>query len=324
MAGAAPGTVTAGGTASSSSKTLPLGELKILFFKFLERLGYALPSEADSVLGLRSSDSTNKNVNEDSRGQSPCPSLGSSGKRSSSALSSDEGLDNSDSTIKGSDDEEFQIIKRKNKRVARRLRKSSNSSQSNDSAMEIEQVKVKSTNHSDSSITSKTVTAAKTVASNKEATVSGANTLKTANVTGSKPSPPPKCHRCQLYGYAATNCHVPPRCVKCLDSHWTKECSRTRESGGKPVCCNCGSDHTANYGGCAVAPKRKPRNNINKNIRKVQQTSRPLNVSQFPALNSENKQTARTTNTVSSKPTGSKNFHPANPPKENQWKNPLP
>ncbi|GBP32129.1 hypothetical protein EVAR_80896_1 [Eumeta japonica] len=58
--------------------------------------------------------------------------------------------------------------------------------------MEIEQVKVKSTNYSDSSIISKKVTAAKIVASNKEATVSGVNIHKTTNVAGSKPSSPPK------------------------------------------------------------------------------------------------------------------------------------
>ncbi|GBP66309.1 Nucleic-acid-binding protein from transposon X-element [Eumeta japonica] len=118
---------------------------------------------------------------------------------------------------------------------------------------------------------------------------------------------PGQCYRCQLYGHAATNCHAPPRCVKCLDPHWTKECTRTRDSEGKPACCNCGSDHTANYGGCPAAPKPKPKSSHNKNITKVQQTSRPLDVSHFPALNSGNKQTART---VPAKPTGSKNFHP--------------
>ncbi|GBP15054.1 hypothetical protein EVAR_6694_1 [Eumeta japonica] len=76
-------------------------------------------------------------------------------------------------------------------RTARRLRKSS-SSQSNDSAMETEQVKVKSTNHSDPSITSEKVMTTKTVASNSEATVSGVNTNKITIVAGSKPSPPPK------------------------------------------------------------------------------------------------------------------------------------
>ncbi|GBP86552.1 Nucleic-acid-binding protein from transposon X-element [Eumeta japonica] len=78
---------------------------------------------------------------------------------------------------------------------------------------------------------------------------------------------PGQCHRCQLYGHAATNCHAPPRCVKCLDPHWTKECTRTRDSEGKPACCNCGSDHTANYGGCPAAPKPKPKSSYNKNIK---------------------------------------------------------
>ncbi|GBP89461.1 Nucleic-acid-binding protein from transposon X-element [Eumeta japonica] len=389
MAATAPGTAKAGGTTASAPKTLPLGELKIMFFKFLEQQGYALPSEVDSVLGVGSSDSTIKN-NVGGRGQSPCPSICSSGKRSSSALSSNEESDNSDSTIKGSDDDDFQIVKRKNKRVARRLRKISSSSQSNDSAMEVEQTKVKSTNHSDSSITSKkvnSVNSTKTVASNKEATTTtyhftyaleeerkvkavlkgvpveidtedikadlvrqeypvqavhrmhrrdgtalglvlailnktdGATDIfkKLANVCGLsgitveapyKKGIPGQCHRCQLYGHAATNCHAPPRCVKCLDPHWTKECSRTRDSEGKPACCNCESDHTANYGGCPAAPKPKPKSSHNKNITKVHQTSRPLDVSHFPALNSGNKQTART---VPTKPTGSKNFHPAPP-----------
>ncbi|GBP84375.1 Probable RNA-directed DNA polymerase from transposon BS [Eumeta japonica] len=32
---------------------------------------------------------------------------------------------------------------------------------------------------------------------------------------------PGQCHRCQLYGHVVANCHAPPRCVKCLHSHWT-------------------------------------------------------------------------------------------------------
>ncbi|GBP37382.1 hypothetical protein EVAR_22844_1 [Eumeta japonica] len=132
-------------------KKLPLGELKILFYKFLEQQGYALPSEVDSVLELESSDSTINN-NTSSSGQLPCPSICSSGKRSSSAISSDEGSYNSNYTIKGSDNEEsdFQIVQRKIKRVARRLRKFS-SSQSNDSVTETEQGKMKSTIYTDSS-----------------------------------------------------------------------------------------------------------------------------------------------------------------------------
>ncbi|GBP87078.1 Probable RNA-directed DNA polymerase from transposon BS [Eumeta japonica] len=132
---------------------------------------------------------------------------------------------------------------------------------------------------------------------------------------------PGQCHRCQLYGHAATNCHAPPRCVKCLDPHWTKECTCTRDSEGKPACCNCGSNHTANYGGCPAAPKPKPKNSSKKHYKSS--TDITLDVSHFPALNSGNKQTART---VPAKPTGSKNFQHHHPPtpRENQWKKPLP
>ncbi|GBP50465.1 hypothetical protein EVAR_96701_1 [Eumeta japonica] len=45
-----------------------------------------------------------------------------------------------------------------------------------------------------------------------------------------------QCHCCQLYDHAATNCNVDPRCVKCLVSHWARECPRTRESEEKPSC----------------------------------------------------------------------------------------
>ncbi|GBP03445.1 Nucleic-acid-binding protein from transposon X-element [Eumeta japonica] len=69
---------------------------------------------------------------------------------------------------------------------------------------------------------------------------------------------PGQCHRCQRYGHAAANCHADPRCVKCLVPHWTKECPRTRDSGEKPECVNCGLQHTANYRGCPKAPKFAP------------------------------------------------------------------
>ncbi|GBP89501.1 Nucleic-acid-binding protein from transposon X-element [Eumeta japonica] len=129
---------------------------------------------------------------------------------------------------------------------------------------------------------------------------------------------PGQCHRCQLYGHAATNCHAPPRCVKCLDPHWTKECSRTRDSEGKPACCNCGSDHTANYGGCPAAPKPNRKVAI---IKIVQKSIRHHVRWTYPT--SRTKQRKQTDSTDSADETYRKqNFHPA--PKENQWKNPLP
>ncbi|GBP73427.1 Nucleic-acid-binding protein from transposon X-element [Eumeta japonica] len=70
---------------------------------------------------------------------------------------------------------------------------------------------------------------------------------------------PSQCHRCQRYGHASANCHVQPRCVKCLVPHWTSECPLSKASGDKPACVNCGQEHTANYGGCPKAPKVAPK-----------------------------------------------------------------
>lgn len=70
---------------------------------------------------------------------------------------------------------------------------------------------------------------------------------------------PGQCHRCQLYGHAAANCSAPPRCVKCLVPHPTKECTRTRDSPDPPACVLCGQvGHTANYKGCPRAPRPNP------------------------------------------------------------------
>ncbi|GBP78991.1 Nucleic-acid-binding protein from transposon X-element [Eumeta japonica] len=70
------------------------------------------------------------------------------------------------------------------------------------------------------------------------------------------------------YGYGSANCHVQPRCVKCLVPHWTNECSRSKDLGDKPVCVNCGQEPTANYGGCPKGPKvvSKPTNRTDKKL----------------------------------------------------------
>ncbi|GBP71318.1 Nucleic-acid-binding protein from transposon X-element [Eumeta japonica] len=77
---------------------------------------------------------------------------------------------------------------------------------------------------------------------------------------------PGQCHRCQRYGHASANCHVQSRCVKCFVLHWTSECSRSKDSGDKPACVNCGQEHTANCEGCPKASKVvfKPTNRIDK------------------------------------------------------------
>lgn len=69
-----------------------------------------------------------------------------------------------------------------------------------------------------------------------------------------------QCHNCQFFGHSARFCKLEPRCVKCPGAHATKDCSRTKDSPGPPICCNCKEEHTANYRKCSHAPNnnRKP------------------------------------------------------------------
>ncbi|GBP70183.1 RNA-directed DNA polymerase from mobile element jockey [Eumeta japonica] len=307
-----------------------------MFFKFLEQQGYALPSEVDSVLGVGVRTHNQNNVG--GRGQSPCPSI----------------VDQTMTISKSSNE---------NKRVARRLRKISSSSQSNDSAMEVEQTecsrlhinynKAQNTrngiNITMSSIDDfrklnsyliKSDIPFHTYALEEErkvkAVLKGVPVeIDTEDIKADlvrQEYPVQAVHRMHRRDGTALGLVLAilnktdgatdifkKLANVCGLSGITVEAPYKKE--GKPACCNCGSDHTANYGGCPAAPKPKPKSSYNKNSTKVHQTSRPLDVSHFPALNSGNKQTART---VPTKPTGSKNFHPAPAPKENQWKNPLP
>ncbi|XP_029054413.1 uncharacterized protein LOC114881730 [Osmia bicornis bicornis] len=50
------------------------------------------------------------------------------------------------------------------------------------------------------------------------------------------------------YGHSASNCNLPPRCVKCAGDHHTSACSKSLDT--PPKCVNCGGDHTANYSQC--------------------------------------------------------------------------
>ncbi|CAK1587851.1 unnamed protein product [Parnassius mnemosyne] len=86
---------------------------------------------------------------------------------------------------------------------------------------------------------------------------------------------PAQCHRCQLYGHAAANCSAPPRCVKCLEPHNTKECPRPKDAESPPACVLCKqTGHPANYRGCPCAPHPRP----------SRQAPPPVNDRSFPAL----------------------------------------
>ncbi|GBP83405.1 hypothetical protein EVAR_63070_1 [Eumeta japonica] len=105
-----------GSLKGQGAKSLPLGELKLIFFNFLVSQRYAVPEEAEAIFGTNQSNANN-------REPSPSPSVCSS-KRSSSAVSSEES-DKSDETIKSSrgeteDEREFIKVRRKPRKVARR------------------------------------------------------------------------------------------------------------------------------------------------------------------------------------------------------------
>lgn len=59
-----------------------------------------------------------------------------------------------------------------------------------------------------------------------------------------------QCHRCQGWGHATSNCYRDPKCLKCAEGHFTKNCTKSIETD--PKCCNCGGKHPANALTCRV------------------------------------------------------------------------
>ncbi|GBP58962.1 hypothetical protein EVAR_97336_1 [Eumeta japonica] len=112
--------------------------------------GYAVPEEANKFL-------KDENTTTYSREVSPSPSV-SSGKRSSSALSSDESSTLSDDTVKGSDDDECEeaftkVCSKSNKRKRKAARRHSDEQtlQSNTIQMELDTIQSTSTTVEESS-----------------------------------------------------------------------------------------------------------------------------------------------------------------------------
>ncbi|KAF2348766.1 hypothetical protein FHG87_020480 [Trinorchestia longiramus] len=76
---------------------------------------------------------------------------------------------------------------------------------------------------------------------------------------------PWQCYKCQRFRHSAAFCRSAPRCVVCSGPHTSNECNKTT---GR-ICCNCGGNHTANYGGC---PKIKQAKEVEK-PRQIQKLS---------------------------------------------------
>ncbi|KAF2348244.1 hypothetical protein FHG87_020999 [Trinorchestia longiramus] len=69
---------------------------------------------------------------------------------------------------------------------------------------------------------------------------------------------PWQCYKCQRFGHSAAFYRSAPRCVVCSGPHTSNECNKTT---GRNYC-NCGGNHTGNYGGC---PKMKQEKRSGKN-----------------------------------------------------------
>lgn len=78
-----------------------------------------------------------------------------------------------------------------------------------------------------------------------------------------RPTDAAQCHRCQKFGHGSRNCNLPPKCVKCGESHLTEGCALPRKASlaendnaklhkASVKCANCQGNHTANFRGCTA------------------------------------------------------------------------
>ena len=63
-----------------------------------------------------------------------------------------------------------------------------------------------------------------------------------------------QCHRCQEWSHGTANCNSGPKCLKCADDHWTRDCKQSNET--TPKCANCHGAHLANDEKCKVYQDR--------------------------------------------------------------------
>jgi ribosomal protein L14E/L6E/L27E len=65
-----------------------------------------------------------------------------------------------------------------------------------------------------------------------------------------------QCHKCQVWGHAASNCHANPKCLKCAKDHLTSDCSLKKEVPEDQKLLKC-QGHLANSTSCDVYLARK-------------------------------------------------------------------
>ncbi|GBP82208.1 RNA-directed DNA polymerase from mobile element jockey [Eumeta japonica] len=344
MANVAPGPAAAGGS-QKSQMSLPMGELKALFITFLKQQGYEVPVEFNNFINAAVSKIS-------SRDSSPCMSVCSGGKRSSSAISSDEEpiSEKSDNTLKGSDEEaanSFKIVKRKSRKVARRQLKNStknNSSDESDPTMEVELNHVKKLVHRDSPASPDKSVTKTTIVAPKQSIVG----VKTPPATGSKPSPPPKvklpppiCLRDKTkWNFVSAECtrmHI--NYTRAQNTKQARVCGLsgvTRRNHTKEVCpVNAiGVNFTdtqlqivsLNRDALSVWSHTGPKTaNATRNQEETSCCNCDLIVKiNFPPLSQTNRPTVRAEISHTRESAGGRISRPAPPSDINKWKNPLP
>lgn len=117
-----------------------------------------------------------------------------------------------------------------------------------------------------------------------------------------------QCRRCQSFGHGTKNCGNPPRCVKCISPHLTKDCDLIKTDDSVPQCCNCHGPHTANYRGCPSRPQTGNAGKASTNSKgkenligtNLQIINPPNNNQDFPPLKNKATNPPKPTNTNNS------------------------
>jgi hypothetical protein len=82
-----------------------------------------------------------------------------------------------------------------------------------------------------------------------------------------------QCKSCQRYGHSKNYCTLPPRCVRCGQSHKSSSCNKLRDEPA--TCALCNGSHPANYRGCVVHRELQHRRGASPKKITPQQTNNP-------------------------------------------------
>lgn len=113
---------------------------------------------------------------------------------------------------------------------------------------------------------------------------------------------PTQCGNCFKFGHGSRDCHLPPNCIKCGQSHRSVDCifnlpaksadEKPRIPQNKIKCVNCSGGHTANFSGCPardqylarIGQLRKRSSVMRTNSRNEFRNAPELNDFNYPSL----------------------------------------